>query len=256
MTLFVAPIVEGAPEEGCIKIILSRLWSDLLHAAEGEPLAVLEPIPAKRSSLVKDGHPELEQTVERAVRVLQARLRHSDMDRGFILVLIDAEEDCPKTLGPRLLARARAARCDADIVCVLAKRELENWFKAAAASLAGVSGLPDDLTVPANPEDGSGATWLTRQTQRKNRRRKYTKPADAAELARRMDLQQCRANSPCGCSRPKPLPQPKPTRGKHHHHRKGGRQRGRSCSPLSFPPSYACGAAGCGQRNVAVFTAR
>lgn len=196
MTLFVASIVEGATEERCIKIILSRLWRELLHVADHEPLAVLEPIPAKRLSLVKDGHPELEQMVERAVRVLQSRTRQPAVNRGFILLLIDAEEDCPAILGPRLLSRARTARCDADIVCVLARRKLENWFKAAATSLAGVSGLPDDLTVPANPEDGSGAAWLTRQMQRKDRRRKYTKPADAVELARRMDLELCRANSP------------------------------------------------------------
>lgn len=196
MTLFVAPIVEGTTEERCIKTILSRLWQELLRAAEREPLAVLEPIPANRSSLVKDGHPELAQMVERAVRVLRSRMRHSTVNRGLVLLLIDAEEDCPASLGPKLLARARSARSDADISCVLARRELENWFKAAAASLAGVSGLPDDLSVPANPEEGSGDTWLTRQMQRKNRQRKYTKPADAVELARRMDLQQCRDNAP------------------------------------------------------------
>ncbi len=196
MTLFVAPIVEGETEERCIKFILSRLWRELLHAAEREPLAVLEPIPAKRLSLVKDGHPELEQRVERAVRVLRSKIRQPAVNRGFVLLLIDAEEDCPATLGPRLLARARAARRDADIACVLARRQLENWFKTAAASLAGLCGLPDDLTVPANPEDGSGDAWLTHQMQRKNRRRKYTKPADAVELAQRMDLQQCRDNSP------------------------------------------------------------
>jgi hypothetical protein len=196
MTLFVAPIVEGETEERCIKIILSRLWQNLLHAADRGTLAVLEPLPANRSSLVKDGHPELGQMVERAVRVLRSRLRHSSADRGLVLLLIDADEDCPATLGPQLLARARAARSDADIACVLARRELENWFKAAATSLAGVSGLPDDLSVPTNPEDSSGGTWLTRQKQRKDRRRKYTKPADAVELAKRMDLQQCRNNSP------------------------------------------------------------
>ncbi len=194
MTLFVAPVVEGETEERCIKIILSRLWQHLQQAADREPLAVLEPLPANRSSLVKDGHPCLEQMVERAFRAVRSRLRQAD--RGFLLVLIDAEEDCPATIGPNLLARARAARSDADIACVLARRELENWFKAAAASLAGVNGLPNDLTVPANPENGSGGTWLTRQMQRKDGRRKYTKPADAIELARRMDLQQCRANSP------------------------------------------------------------
>lgn len=194
MTLFVAPIVEGETEERCITIILLRLWQELLHAAACE-LVVLEPIPAERSSLVKEGHPKLEQMVERAFRLLRSRLRHSSADRGLVLLLIDADEDCPAKLGPQLLARAQAARTDADIACVLAKRELENWFKAAATSLAGVSGLPDDLSVPTNPEDGSGDTWLTRQMQRKDRRRKYTKPADAVELARSMDLQQCQNNS-------------------------------------------------------------
>ena len=196
MTLFVAPIVEGETEERCIKILLSRIWRDLLHSAEVEPLAVLEPIPANRSSLVKEGHPELGQMVERAFRVLRARLRHSDADRGFVLLLIDADEACPAKLGPELLKRARASRTDADIVCVLAKRELENWFKAAATSLAGVIGLPDDLTVPVNPEDGSGDRWLTRQMQRKDRTRKYTKPVDAIDLSRRMALQECRDNAP------------------------------------------------------------
>ena len=115
---------------------------------------------------------------------------------GVLLLLLDAEEDCPAKLAPRLLERARAARCDADVACVLAKRELENWFKAAAASLAGVGGLPNDLSVPANPEEGGGDTWLTKQMQSQNRGRKYTKPADAVELAKRMDLQQCRDHSP------------------------------------------------------------
>jgi hypothetical protein len=196
MTLFVAPIVEGETEEGCIKAILSRVWRDLLKAADLEPLAVLEPIPANRSSLVREGHPELGQRVEQAFRVLQARLRRSGADRGFVLLPIGAEVDCPAKLGPQLQTRARDVRRDAAIACVLAKRQLENWFKAAAASLAGSSGLPEDLTVPPNPEDGSGDTWLTRQMQRKHRRCKYTKPADAVELAQRMDLQQCRDNSP------------------------------------------------------------
>jgi hypothetical protein len=196
MTLYVAPIVEGETEEGCIKIILSRIWRELLAAADREELCVLEPNPAHRSALVRNDHPALSEKVEQSFRRLRSRLRQPGVDRGFLLLLIDADDDCPAKLAPKLLERARAARTDADIVCVLAKRELENWFKAAAESLAGVSGLPDDLSVPANPEDGSGDTWLTRQMQRRNPRRKYTKPGDAVELARRMDLRQCRAHSP------------------------------------------------------------
>ena len=196
MTLFIAPIVEGKTEENCIKILLSRAWRELLAAAERVELCVLEPNPAKRASLAKKDHPELSQKVEQSFRLLRSRIRRPDADQGFILLLLDADEDCPATLAPQLLERARAARRDADVACVLAKRELENWFKAAAASLAGVSGLPNDLSVPANAEEGSGDAWLTKQMQRQNRRRKYAKPADAVEFARCMDLQQCRDNSP------------------------------------------------------------
>ncbi len=74
----------------------------------------------------------------------------------MLLLLLDAEEDCPAKLAPRLLERARAARCDADVACVLAKRQLENWFKAAAASLAGVSGLPNDLSFRRIPKRAAG----------------------------------------------------------------------------------------------------
>jgi len=117
------------------------------------------------------------------------------VDRGFILLLLDADEDCPKAVAEQLLTRARAVRSDTDFACVLAKRELENWFKAAAASLAGVVGLPADIQIPAEPEVGSGDAWLTKQIKKLDPRRKYTKPADAIELVRRMDLHQCRTNS-------------------------------------------------------------
>jgi hypothetical protein len=103
MTLFVAPVVERETEERCIKNILSRIWRDLLHADHLEPIAVLEPIPVKRSSIVKEGHPEMGIKVERAVRALQARIRQPPDDRGFVLLLIDADEDCPAKLGPLLL---------------------------------------------------------------------------------------------------------------------------------------------------------
>jgi hypothetical protein len=195
MTLYVAPIVEGPTEEGCIKIILSRIWRELLSAADRAELAVLPANPAHRTALTKEGHPELEEKVQRAVRGVRGRIRTPE-DHGFVLILIDADEDCPKDLAPRLLDRARTIRSDADIACVFAKRELENWFKAAAQSLVGVHGLPADLDAVTDPEIGSGDAWLTRQMRKTDRKRRYEKPADAVEFAEKMDLQQCRTNSP------------------------------------------------------------
>jgi len=196
MTLFVVPIVEGATEIACIKRLLSRIWTELLAVDELHPLAVLIPIPTDRSSLVKPGDPELEDRIRGAKIRLKDNMWQPDVDAGMILVLIDADEDCPAKLGPDLLRRARAVRSDADIACVMPKRELENWFKAAAASLAGVQGLPADLKAVADPEVGSGDNWLTRQMQKTDGRRTYSKPADALEFVERMDLVQARINSP------------------------------------------------------------
>src|SRR5947209_15621262 len=102
MTLYVAPIVEGETEERCVKIILSRVWRELLSAADREELAVLEPNPARRSSFVKADRPELREKVEQSFRRLRSRLRQPEADRGFILLLIDADEACPAALAPQL----------------------------------------------------------------------------------------------------------------------------------------------------------
>jgi hypothetical protein len=85
---------------------------------------------------------------------------------GAILVLIDADRDCPAELGAELRDRARAARPDRRIEVVLAKHEYEAWFVASAKSLRGVRGLPDDLEPPADAEslhDAKG--WLDERMQ-------------------------------------------------------------------------------------------
>ena len=196
MTIYVAPIVEGETEELCVKILLSRVWRQLICGDEFATLAVLPPLVTKRSAFVKKTHPAMEESIARSTSALLRVLRRSATDKGFILILIDTEEDCPATLGPNLLERARLLRTDMDIACVLAKRELENWFKAAAASLAGIGGLPIDMVASSDAEVGSGDAWLTAQKRRVDPKSEYKKPDDAVELAKAMDLAQCRANSP------------------------------------------------------------
>jgi hypothetical protein len=85
-------------------------------------------------------------------------------NNGAILLLVDADDDCPATLGPSLLRRARQARTNMPIAVVLANREYEAWFLASAASLRSREGLPPDLEAPPEPEkvrDAKG--WLSRQ---------------------------------------------------------------------------------------------
>ena len=196
MTIYVTPIVEGETERLCVKILLSRIWRELIAGDEFAPLAVLPPLVTKRSAFVKKTHPQIEESIGRSGEALQRVLRRCPTDKGFILILIDAEKDCPATLGPELMMRAKLVRGDMDIACVLVKRELENWFKAAAASLAGVGGLPIDLVASSDAEVGSGDAWLTAQKRRVDPKSVYKKPDDAVELAKAMDLAVCRVNSP------------------------------------------------------------
>ena len=130
-----------------------------------------------RSKLVLLG--ELERAVERAGRGLRSP--------GGVLIVIDSDDDCPKELAPALLDRAtRAAGGRWPVGVVLAKREFESWFIAAAESIAGHSGLPPGLCAPADPEsirDAKG--WLEKAMPPG---RKYSETVDQSSLASKFDL--------------------------------------------------------------------
>ena len=193
MNVYVAPVVEGQTEQGCVERLLHRVWGELLHRPER--LQVLEPFRGHRDALVHANGVALTESVQKAFLKLQAKLRRDAEARSLLLILLDAEGNCPAELAPRLLETAKQARGDAPIACVLAKRMLENWIVAGASSLAGVNGLPDPLQPPEAPEERSGSAWLIEQLRRRDRARKYTKTADAAVFVRAMNLQECRAKS-------------------------------------------------------------
>ncbi|MFD0884698.1 DUF4276 family protein [Streptosporangium algeriense] len=113
---------------------------------------------------------------------------------GGILLLIDSDDDCPATLGPELLRRACEARGDREISVVLACREFEAWFLAAAESLSGHRGLADPLLPPPDPEGIRGAKeWLS---ARKSDGTRYRETVDQAALAALFDLEQARKAAP------------------------------------------------------------
>ena len=113
--------------------------------------------------------------------------------QGSILVVLDADDDCPATLGPQLQGWAQNARPDIPIAVVLAAREFESWFLASAESLRGHCDLSDSLESHPRPEgvrDAKG--WLSSQMPR---RRSYSPSADQPDLTRIFDLSLARARS-------------------------------------------------------------
>jgi hypothetical protein len=77
---------------------------------------------------------------------------------------------------------------------VLANREFEAWFIAAAESLAGQHGFRADLDAPADAERIRGAKeWLR---EHRADRRPYKPTVDQAPLASAFDLTLARSRSP------------------------------------------------------------
>lgn len=193
MNVYVTAIVEGHTEQQCVERLLHRIWTELLHRPER--LQVLELFRDDQDTLVHQDGRVLAEIAQKAFSKLQRKARKDSEARSLLLILLDAESDCPAELAPRLLQTAQLARNDADIACVLAKRMFENWIVAGASTLAGVNGLPDPLHLPNNPEDLNGAAWLDQQLRSQKRTRSYKKTVDAAVFVQKMSLEQCRAHS-------------------------------------------------------------
>jgi len=139
------PIVEGHGEVHAVPTLLHRVCSAL-----GAPAVVVKPpIRMHRSQLViKNG-------LEGSIRM--ARLRR---DLGGIVVILDADDDCPKEAAPRLSGWAKAAAAPIACEVVLANREFEAWFLGGLEGLRRARWIRPDAVLPADPEsvrDAKGA---------------------------------------------------------------------------------------------------
>jgi hypothetical protein len=170
-------IVEGKGEKQALPIVLRRVLKEM---SPPHVFDILTPIHRPRDKMLKPG--ELERAVDLASRQIARR--------GAILVVLDSDDDQPCELGPRLLQRAQNAASEIPTRVVLAHREWEAWYRAAAASLAGRRGLLPNLTPPNNPEAGRDAKgWLTKHM---TPGRAYSPTVDQPAFAAIFDLDAAR----------------------------------------------------------------
>lgn len=142
--MILQPIVEGQGEEKAVPVLLRRL----VGSAQAWDIQIARPHRRKRSQLVDESQ------LRKAVQV--AKLTP---DCGAILVILDADDDCPKELAPRLAAwatdEARPLPCEV----VLANREYEAWLLAGVAPLKGHHRVRPDAPFhdePESPRDAKG----------------------------------------------------------------------------------------------------
>lgn len=175
----IASIVEGDGEVAALPKLLHRIAAELGVAKPMTP----SPMRVPRGKLAIAGG------IERAVSAAALRVP----GEGGVLVLLDADDDCPAQLGPELLARAQAARQDKRIGVVLANHEFEAWFLAAAPSLAGLHGFPADFARPGNPEASRDCKGVL--TRARPHGQPYKETVDQAPLASIFDMKMAREHA-------------------------------------------------------------
>ena len=134
---FIVPIVEGPGDVKAVPELLRRVLSERLDRYD---IGVLKPKMAKgKGGLIKR---------------LENFIGYAALTDGCvaILVLLDADDDCPKELGFELAGRARATALSIPTVVVCAKREYESWFLASDENFQGEA-----------EEYSSAKQWLNRR---------------------------------------------------------------------------------------------
>lgn len=174
-------IVEGDGEVQAAPILIRRIAAAFIP---GFAVQVPTPIKVNRDRLISAG--ELERYVDLAAC--------QSGPNGGILIMLDADDDCPRDLAPEIFRRAKAARADRRIGVVLASREYEAWFLAAAESLAGHRDVSGDITAPANPESIRNAKgWLGNRMQSG---KAYKETRHQPAFSTLFDLDQARRGAP------------------------------------------------------------
>jgi hypothetical protein len=125
----IVPVVEGFGEVAAVPVLIRR-WLQHQNFHRNVDLHLAGPVRASGVGALTVPHNQDDELgIEHYVQM--AWLRRPDI----ILVVLDADEECPRTLGPALLARGMAIVPNGfPLGLVIAKREYEAWFLAALTS--------------------------------------------------------------------------------------------------------------------------
>lgn len=171
----VVSIVEGDGEVVALPILLRRInqWCSPRQQAN-----VMRPIRVRRDQFL---HKDDE------FRRILVMASSKCADSGWILILLDADDDCPAELGAHTLERAREVASHRNISVVFANREFEAWFLAAGKSIHGFRGFSFAEACdfdPERPRDAKG--WMRRHMTSGH----YSEITDQPAFSSRMDLEQ------------------------------------------------------------------
>jgi hypothetical protein len=165
---------------------VERIWYELLGGQDY--IDVPTPVRIKRQKFSQDMVYR-----ERYIELAKRKLKFGYFDgKQMVLILLDAEDDPPCILGPKLLADAQKILSGSDLECasVIANVEYETFFVAAAESLPDYL-ESDDVRDPEVKR--CGKKWVK---DRFRLARPYNEPQDMPGMTAKMDIKKCRERCP------------------------------------------------------------
>jgi hypothetical protein len=178
-------VVEGHGEVETIGILMRRIADEFYHGMVH--FDVPRPVRRPRSKLVRRRNGAVFFDDKELFRAVELAAKNSSQ-KGAILLMVDADDDLPCAIAPELLRRMRSTHSHLQHSVVLPTIEFEAWYLAAAGSLAGVNGMPENVEEPFEPETIRAAkAWLAGRMQRP-----YSETIDQPKFASRFDLVRAR----------------------------------------------------------------
>lgn len=135
----IATIVEGHGEVRALPVLIRKIAAEEFGRWDVD---LPQPHRLKRTQMT------LRAELHRAALVQRERV----VSRGGVLVVADADDDCPVTLADQLRDAVRPV----PIEIAIAAREFESWFLTSIDSLRGHPSVRDDATFPDEPDDPHG----------------------------------------------------------------------------------------------------
>lgn len=175
----IATIVEGDGEVAALPVLLRRVGEWLSPAAYCN---ILPPIRVHRDQFLNR-----ENIFSKQIQLAALKCSHA----GWLLILLDADHDCPNVLGSKILERVRAIAPHIRVSVVLPKFEYEAWFIAAAASIDGKRGFRNDNRQHDAEAIRGAKEWLSERIPSGRYREVLDQPSFSATI----DLQLAHKNS-------------------------------------------------------------
>ena len=176
----IAAIVEGHGEEAALRPLIYNI------IASGDGLVypnIVQPYREPWGSLVNKPD-DLERCAEIVLREGGSNSR--------LLVLLDADGNCPAELGPKLLERLTHRFSHRLISVTVADWEYESWFVASAESIAEFIGADTAIEVPDTIE---GIVDPKRWLEANILKRRYKETVDQAPFSNHIDVPVARRRS-------------------------------------------------------------